>query len=78
LALGTLQRLPVPGKLELGPSHELELYESDGHTADGTAYWIPWLRVLVCGDYLSPVEIPMLSQGGSLAAYVETLDSCGR
>jgi glyoxylase-like metal-dependent hydrolase (beta-lactamase superfamily II) len=30
--------------------------------------------VLVCGDYLSPVEIPMLSPGGSLEAYLETLD----
>ena len=31
-------------------------------------------RVLVCGDYLSPVEIPMLSPGGSLAAYRATLE----
>ena len=31
-----------------------------GHTADGMAIWIPWARVLVCGDYLSPVEIPWL------------------
>jgi glyoxylase-like metal-dependent hydrolase (beta-lactamase superfamily II) len=74
LALGTLQSLPVPGKVELGPSHELELHESDGHTGDGTAYWITWLGALVCGDYVSPVEIPMLSEGGSLIAYVKTLD----
>jgi glyoxylase-like metal-dependent hydrolase (beta-lactamase superfamily II) len=74
LALGTLQPVPVPGKLELGPSHELELYESDGHTVDGTAYWIPWLSILVCGDYLSPVEIPMLSPGGSIDAYRATLE----
>jgi glyoxylase-like metal-dependent hydrolase (beta-lactamase superfamily II) len=77
LALGTLQPLPVPGKLELGPSHELELYESDGHTGDGTAYWIPWLSVLVCGDYLSPVEIPMLSPGGSIESYRATLERLG-
>jgi glyoxylase-like metal-dependent hydrolase (beta-lactamase superfamily II) len=37
------------------------------------AVWIPWARVLVCGDYLSPVEIPMLSPGGSLDAYLATL-----
>ena len=30
--------------------------------------------VLVCGDYLSPVEIPMLSPGGSREAYLATLD----
>ena len=74
LALGSVQALPVPGKLELGPGHELELHTADGHTADGTAYWLPWLRLLVCGDYLSPVEIPMLSPGGGLAAYRATLE----
>jgi glyoxylase-like metal-dependent hydrolase (beta-lactamase superfamily II) len=73
LALGSLQALPVPGNLELGPVHELELHRADGHTADGVAYWASWAGVLVCGDYLSPVELPMLSDGGSLAAYRETL-----
>src|SRR5205807_5187481 len=82
LALGSLQSLPVPGHLEIGSSspqaaggggHELELHPADGHTADGAAYWLPWARVLVCGDYLSPVEIPMLSAGGSLDAYRATL-----
>jgi glyoxylase-like metal-dependent hydrolase (beta-lactamase superfamily II) len=73
LSLGTMQSLPVPGQLELGPSHELELYDASGHTGDGAMYWLPWLRVLVCGDYLSPVEIPMLSPGGSLEAYRATL-----
>ncbi len=66
LGLGGVQALPVPGRLELGPEHELELHPGDGHTADGAAYWMPWLYVLVCGDYLSPVEIPMLSRGGSV------------
>jgi glyoxylase-like metal-dependent hydrolase (beta-lactamase superfamily II) len=81
LALGSLQALPVPGRVELGSTqsagqparHELELHAADGHTADGAAYWLPWARVLVCGDYLSPVEIPMLSAGGSLSAYRATL-----
>ncbi len=59
-----VQALPVPGHCAVG-ERELELHPADGHTADGTAYWIPWARVLVCGDYLSPVEIPMLSPGGS-------------
>jgi glyoxylase-like metal-dependent hydrolase (beta-lactamase superfamily II) len=73
LALAGVQSLPVPGRLALGPAHELELFPADGHTADGTAYWFPWLEVLVCGDYLSPVEIPMISPGGSPAAYAATL-----
>ena len=37
------------------------------------AIWIPWARVLVAGDYLSPVEIPSLAPDGSLHAYTATL-----
>jgi glyoxylase-like metal-dependent hydrolase (beta-lactamase superfamily II) len=73
LQLGQVQALPVPGRLSLGPEHEIELVPADGHTADGTAYWLPWTGVLVCGDYLSPVEIPELSEGGSAGAYAATL-----
>jgi glyoxylase-like metal-dependent hydrolase (beta-lactamase superfamily II) len=88
LALGTLQALPVPGRLEVGtgadaqpgpsaqpPRRELEMLPADGHTGDGAAYWLAWARVLVCGDYISPVEIPMISasDGGSLPAYRGTL-----
>ncbi len=79
LALANLQSLPVPGRLEIGPrppspnAHELELHPTGGHTSDGVAYWLPWARTLVCGDYLSPVEIPALSPSGSVSAYRETL-----
>jgi glyoxylase-like metal-dependent hydrolase (beta-lactamase superfamily II) len=73
LRLGQVQALPVPGHVGLG-EHELELHPADGHTADGMAVWVPWARVLVCGDYLSPVEIPMLSPGGSRDAYLATLE----
>jgi glyoxylase-like metal-dependent hydrolase (beta-lactamase superfamily II) len=75
LALGGVQSLPVPGRLALGSAdRELELHPADGHTPDGTAFYIPWLNVLVCGDYLSPVEIPWLSPGGSVDAYLGTLE----
>jgi glyoxylase-like metal-dependent hydrolase (beta-lactamase superfamily II) len=75
LGLGGGQALPVPGRLSLGSDQgaELELHPAPGHTADGTAVWMPWLQTLVCGDYLSPVEIPMISRGGSASLYVETL-----
>jgi glyoxylase-like metal-dependent hydrolase (beta-lactamase superfamily II) len=73
LALAGIQTLPVPGRLSLGEEHEIELHPADGHTADGTAYWLPWTRVLLCGDYLSPVEIPEIAEGGSLDAYAATL-----
>jgi glyoxylase-like metal-dependent hydrolase (beta-lactamase superfamily II) len=73
LMLGAAQALPVPGHLSLGTERELELHAADGHTADGIAIWVPWAEALVCGDYLSPVEIPMISEGGSLEAYAATL-----
>ena len=72
LALGHVQSLPVPGKVELGPE-EMEMHPAEGHTADGTAYMARFAGVLVAGDYLSDVEIPMLSPGGSLDDYRATL-----
>jgi glyoxylase-like metal-dependent hydrolase (beta-lactamase superfamily II) len=73
LTLPAPQALPVPGHCGIGDA-ELELHEATGHTDDGMAIVVPWGRVLVCGDYLSPVEIPMLSASGSLDAYLSTLD----
>jgi len=70
LALGSLEALPVPGYCGLG-ERELELHPADGHTADGMAVWIGWAGVLVCGDYLSPVEIP--TPAGGIDAYLATL-----
>lgn len=69
-ALGSVDALPVPGYCGLGDS-ELELYRADGHTVDGMAVWVPWAKVLACGDYLSPVEIPVVE--GSVEAYLATL-----
>jgi glyoxylase-like metal-dependent hydrolase (beta-lactamase superfamily II) len=70
LSLGHAERLPVPGVVELG-SETLELTVADGHTPDGMAIWIPWASVLVSGDYVSPVEIPMVEH--SVDAYLATL-----
>jgi len=69
LSLGSVQALPVPGRVGLG-EEELELYPAEGHTVDGMAVFAPWLGVLAVGDYLSPVELPML---GELEAYRATL-----
>jgi glyoxylase-like metal-dependent hydrolase (beta-lactamase superfamily II) len=74
LSLSAYQSLPTPGRVALGPEHELEVHPAEGHTADGAAYLVPWLGALVCGDYLSPVEIPMISEGGSIDAYAATLE----
>jgi glyoxylase-like metal-dependent hydrolase (beta-lactamase superfamily II) len=72
LGLAGAQPLPVPGRCELG-QRALELHPAPGHTADGMAILAPWAELLCCGDYLSPVEIPWLSPGGSLPAYRDTL-----
>jgi glyoxylase-like metal-dependent hydrolase (beta-lactamase superfamily II) len=74
LSLGSVQALPVPGRCELGAAgQELELHPTGGHTDDGMAVLIGWAGVLVAGDYLSPIEIPSLEQGGSLDGYEATL-----
>jgi glyoxylase-like metal-dependent hydrolase (beta-lactamase superfamily II) len=59
--------------VELGGDAELELIPAEGHTQDGMAIWAPFARVLCCGDYLSPVEIPWLQEHGDRDAYVATL-----
>ncbi len=73
LRLGDVQALPVPGRLDIG-DEALELLPADGHTHDGMAVWVPWAKVLVPGDYLSPVEIPWLGAQGSRTAYLATLE----
>jgi glyoxylase-like metal-dependent hydrolase (beta-lactamase superfamily II) len=73
LALGSVQALDVPGECEIG-DHELALYPTEGHTIDGMAISIGWAATLLAGDYLSALEIPMLGNGGSVDAYLETLE----
>jgi glyoxylase-like metal-dependent hydrolase (beta-lactamase superfamily II) len=73
LALGSVQALDVPGGCEIS-DNELALYPAEGHTIDGMAIWIGWTRVLVLGDYLSAIEIPVLGEGASIDAYLETLE----
>jgi glyoxylase-like metal-dependent hydrolase (beta-lactamase superfamily II) len=73
LSLAAVQALPVPGKLEIG-DEEVELHPAEGHTSDGMAVMARWCGVLVCGDYLSDVEIPTLA---SLSDYRATLARLG-
>jgi glyoxylase-like metal-dependent hydrolase (beta-lactamase superfamily II) len=71
LSLGQVQVLPVPGRLEVG-DRELDLFPAEGHTVDGMAIWDPGSRVLVCGDYISPIERPMVD--GDATEYAATLE----
>lgn len=70
LSLGSFQPLPVPGKLELG-GQEIELYPAEGHTDDGMILFARWCGVLIPGDYLSDVELPMWTDK---PLYRKTLD----
>jgi glyoxylase-like metal-dependent hydrolase (beta-lactamase superfamily II) len=72
LALGQVQGLPVPGSVEIG-DRELELHPAEGHTPDGMAIFDRAQGLLMVGDYLSDVEIPWISEGGSREAYLATL-----
>ena len=72
LSLGNVQALPVPGRLDVG-DQVLELLPADGHTHDGMAIWVGWAKVLIVGDYLSPLELPWIAAQGSRSAYLATL-----
>ncbi len=73
LRFGAMQGVPVPGEIEVG-GEWADLVEAPGHTEDGTALHADWIGLLCCGDYLSDVEIPLLSAAGSLEGYVATLE----
>ena len=74
LRLDHARAVELPGPLALGNA-AVELLPTAGHCDDGLAVWVPWARALVCGDYLSPVELPYLeAPDGSLAEYLATLD----
>jgi glyoxylase-like metal-dependent hydrolase (beta-lactamase superfamily II) len=70
LQLGAIQSLPAPGRLSVG-EHEIELHPTAGHTTDGCVFWLPWLSVLIAGDYLSPAEHPSYTDR---TAYLATLE----
>lgn len=70
-SLDRLEPLGVPGQVSFG-EERIELFQADGHTIDGTAAWLPGIKLLLAGDYVSPVELPRLR--GSLEANLETLD----
>jgi glyoxylase-like metal-dependent hydrolase (beta-lactamase superfamily II) len=73
LSLGAVQALPAPGRCEIA-RRELELHPAIGHTGEGMAIAIGWASVLLVGDYLSPVELPVLGPGGTPEAYADTLE----
>jgi hydroxyacylglutathione hydrolase len=72
LSLGSYQALPVPGKLELG-GQEIELYPAEGHTSDGMMLFARWCGLVIPGDYLSDVELPIWDDKALYRATLERL-----
>ncbi|GAC1525030.1 MAG: MBL fold metallo-hydrolase [Thermoleophilaceae bacterium] len=72
LSVGSYQPLPEPGYIALGDT-EIEIHPTAGHTGQGSAFFSQATGILIVGDYLSDVEIPTLSTGGTLHDYRSTL-----
>ncbi|MFB7892852.1 MBL fold metallo-hydrolase [Microbacterium sp. NPDC056044] len=51
-----------------------ELVVHDGHAPGHTALWLPEQRVLIAGDMLSDVELPLPFDPDDLPAYLAALD----
>lgn len=58
----------------LGVDYEIELVEHNGHAPGHTALWLPEQRVLIAGDMLSDIELPLPFYPDDLPAYLEALD----
>lgn len=53
---------------------EVELVVHDGHAPGHTALWLPQKRVLIAGDMLSDVELPLPFYPDNLPAYIDALN----
>lgn len=63
------------GRVDAGsPTFDVELVVHDGHAPGHTAVWIPGPRVLVAGDMLSDVELPLPFWPDDVPAYERALD----
>lgn len=65
--------LPRRGQVRLGDA-VLDVLPADGHSADAIALFAADPGVLLAGDYLSPVEVPLVSRAGNPRAYARTLE----
>lgn len=68
---GVGERVP---EQSLPPGFEIELIVHDGHAPGHTALWLPWQRVLIAGDMLSDIELPLPFYPDDLPAYINALD----
>ena len=52
---------------------EVELIFHDGHAPGHTALWLPRQRVLIAGDMLSDVELPLPFYPDDLPSYIDAI-----
>lgn len=63
------------GRVDAGsPVFDVELIMHDGHAPGHTAVWLPGPRVLVAGDMLSDVELPLPFDPDDVPAYERALE----
>lgn len=65
---------PVDGPHLPDPWGEVEMVVHDGHAPGHTALWLPGREVLLVGDMLSDVELPLPFGPDDLDAYLAGLD----
>jgi glyoxylase-like metal-dependent hydrolase (beta-lactamase superfamily II) len=53
---------------------QIEPVFHDGHAPGHTALWLPERRVLIAGDMLSDIELPLPFFPDDLPAYLDSLD----
>jgi glyoxylase-like metal-dependent hydrolase (beta-lactamase superfamily II) len=53
---------------------QIEPVFHDGHAPGHTALWLPERRVLIVGDMLSDIELPLPFFPDDLPAYLDSLD----
>ncbi len=57
-----------------GPHEEMAVIEHDGHAEGHSALWLPERGLLIAGDMLSDLELPLAFNPGGLESYLEALD----
>jgi glyoxylase-like metal-dependent hydrolase (beta-lactamase superfamily II) len=73
--MGRVQGVSENIPLESVPAgFDIELIIHDGHAPGHTALWLPRQRILLAGDMLSDVELPLPFYPDDIPAYIDALD----
>lgn len=66
--------IPVPFGTD-GPQEIMEVVSHDGHAPGHGALWLPERRLLIAGDMLSDLELPLPFTPEGLSTYMPALDA---